>query len=81
MVSVLVFQIRDVISILFTCSIYNCRCSTMVSALVFQTRDASSILVTCSIYNCSDGVAGGARRLAKAKAFASSILVHCSKYI
>ena len=53
----------------------------MVSALVFQTRDASSILVTCSIYNCSDGVAGGARRLAKAKAFASSILVHCSKYI
>ena len=58
--------------------IYNCRCSTMVSALVFQTKDASSILVICSIYNCSDGVAGGARRLAKAKAFASSILVHCS---
>ena len=51
----------------------------MVSALVFQTKDASSILVICSIYNCSDGVVGGARRLAKAKAFASSILVHCSK--
>lgn len=59
-------------------NVYNCRCSTMVSALVFQTRDASSILVICSIYNCSDGVVGGARRLAKAKAFASSILVHCS---
>ena len=55
-----------------------CSYSTMASASVFQTEDASSILVSCSILQCSGGVAGGAHCLAKAKAYASSILVHCS---
>ena len=50
----------------------------MVNISDFQSEDASSILVSCSILQCSGGVAGGAHCLAKAKAYASSILVHCS---
>ena len=51
--------------------------STTISASVFKIEDVNSILVSCSILECS-GVAGGAHCLVKAKAYTSSILVHCS---